>query len=237
VDLDASSINYFGQSFGGGYGAVLSAVSPDLRAAVLNVPVGTQSDGRLSPGGGLTSLYLALRQPSLLNNGAGFVDDIPLRYQPVKIRTTPGSGAIQDFFERMDWIEAMSSPVTLAEHIKQATLPGQPIKRVLFQIALGDQTVPNPAQSALIRAAYLFSQVTLYRYDIAKKIDPALPDNPHTFLIPLGDPLQTLVGFAALLQGFVYLLINADVVPDPNVLVQPTVGINLFETPLILPEQ
>lgn len=239
VDLDSTSIYYFGQSLGGGYGAMLSAVSPDVRAAVLNVPVGTQTDGRLAPGGGAPTLYLALRQPSLLNKGTGYVDDLPLRYQPAMIRTTPGSGAIQDFFERMDWIETMSSPVTLAEHIKQGTLPGQPIKKVLFQIALGDQTVPNPAQSALIRAAYASSQVSLYRHDIARKIDPALPANPHTFLIPLGDPLEQVVGFAALQQGVAFLASGAEIVPDVNPFVRSTlgIGVNLFETPAFLPEQ
>jgi len=49
-----------------------------------------------------------------------------------------------------------------------STLPGVPIKRVLFQFARGDQTVPNPANSAWIRAAYMREWVLLYRHDLAR---------------------------------------------------------------------
>ncbi|HEY3441233.1 MAG TPA: Ig-like domain-containing protein [Paludibaculum sp.] len=236
-DLNSASINYFGQSLGGGYGAVLTAVSPDIAGSVLNVAVGTQTDNRLSPSRGLATSFLALRQPALLNKGDNFEDDLPLRYQDVKIRTTPGSAAIQDLFERIDWLEAVSSPVVLAPHMKQATLPGQPIKRVLFQMALGDQTVANPSTTALIHAAYLGNQVSLYRHDIARTIDPTLPANPHTYLIPLGSPIQSLVGFSALQQGFVFLASGLEAVPDANAQVRALLGVDLFETPVFLPER
>ncbi len=237
-DLDPSSISYFGQSLGAGYGAILTAVCPDINAAVLNVPPGAQTDVRLSPTfRPLAVGIFALRQPSLLNKGVEFEDDIPLRYQPVKLRATPGSPAIQDFIERIDWLEAMSSNIVLAPHMKQATLPGQPIKRVLFQMALGDQTVANPSTTSLIRAANMTNQMSLYRFDIAKTIDPTLPANPHTFLIPLGSTASTIIGFATLQQGFAFLASGTTVVPDANAFVRPLLGKDLFETPTFLPEQ
>jgi hypothetical protein len=54
-----------------------------------------------------------------------------------------------------------ASDVVLAPHIKSATLPGQPIKRVLFQMAIGDQSVANPSTTSLIHAANLTAQVSL----------------------------------------------------------------------------
>jgi len=238
TDLDPTNINYYGQSYGGGYGALLTAVSPDIKSAVLNVPPGSMADTRLSVGQRpLAILALATRQPSLLNKGADFVDDIPLRYQDVKVRTTPGSAAIQEFIERLDWLEAPGSSVMHAGFMKQATLPGQNIKRVLFQFALGDQTVANPSTSWLIRSAYMWRQVSLYRHDIARSLDPTLPINPHTFLVPFGSSLQTLVGFSALQQGIAFIASGTELVPDANSLARPLTGKDLFETPAFLPEQ
>ena len=237
-DLDPSLITYFGQSLGGGYGTALTAVSPDIKASVLNVAFGPQTDTRLSSQRGISRGFLAFRQPSLLNNGADFVDDLPLRFQPVKLRTTPGSAAIQEVFDRVDWLEAVTSPVVLAPFIKSATLPGQGIKRVLFQMALGDQTVANPSTTSIIRAANVTNQVSLYRFDIAKSVDPTLPPNPHTFLIPVGSNATAAIAFAALQQGFTFLASGSVVVPDVNTLLRPLFGKDLFEEPPVtLPEK
>ena len=90
--------------------------------------------------------------------------------------------------------------------------------------------------AAVVRAAYLPGQISLYRHDLAKRIDPTLPDNPHIYLIPLGTPLQQLVGFAALQQGITFLASPTEAIPDVNLLVRPVVGVNLFETPAFPPE-
>ena len=239
-DLDPSSITYFGQSLGSAIGAVLTSISPDISAAVLNVPPGTSIDFRLSQSfrTPLGVPLLGFRQPVLLNKGpTDFEDDLPLRYQPPKLRTTPGSGAIQDFFERLEWLEVVSSPNVLAPHLKQATLPGQPIKRVLFQMAIGDRTVANPSTTALIRAANMVNQTSVYRFDIAKTIDPTLPANPHTFLTQLVSTASTVVALATLQQGLSFLGASTTFVPDVNAFVKPILGKDLFETPAVLPEQ
>ncbi len=238
VDLDPTFINYYGQSYGGGYGALLTAVSPDIKSAVLNVPPGSQADTRMSVGQRpLAILALASRQPSLLNKGVDFIDDIPLRYQAVKLRTTPGAAAIQEFIERLDWLEAPGSAIIHAAYMKQATLPGEAIKKVLFQFAFGDQTVANPSTSALIRSAYMWNQVSMYRHDIARTLDPTIPLNPHTYLVPFGTTLQTIVGFAALQQGITFIASGSEQVPDANQLVHALTGKDLFETPTFDPEQ
>jgi hypothetical protein len=65
-----------------------------------------------------------------------------------------------------------------------------------------------------------------------------LPANPHTFLVPLGSNASTLIGFAALQQGFTFLASGSTVVPDVNPLVKPLLGKDLFEEPpVFLPEQ
>lgn len=239
-DLDPSTITYFGQSLGGAVGAMLTSVSPDINAAVLNVPPGAGVDFRLSQSfrTAFGVPLLGFRQPVLLNKSAtDWEDDLPLRYQPPKMRTTPGSGAIQDFYERLEWLEGVSSPNVLAPHMKQATLPGQPIKRVLFQMAIGDRTVGNPSTTALIRSANMVNQTSVYRFDIAKTIDPTLPENPHTYLIPLGSTTSTVVGLATLQQGLTFLGASTTFVPDVNPFVRPILGKDLFETPAVLPEQ
>ncbi|MBS1876398.1 MAG: Ig-like domain-containing protein [Acidobacteria bacterium] len=238
-DLDGSSISYLGQSLGGDYGALLTSLSPDIQASVLNVALGEQTDARLSKAEGAIALALfALRQPSLLNNGAGFIDDIPLRDQPVKVRSTPGAAALQDFIERVDWMGAMASDVVLGPLMKPAPLPGQTSKRVLFQMALGDETVANASTSAIIRAADSANLVSLYRHDIARAIDPTLPENPHTYLIPLGTATQSVIGLATLQQALTFLASGANTIPDVNPLVRFVLGKDLFEQPpATLPEQ
>jgi hypothetical protein len=42
--------------------------------------------------------------------------------------------------------------------------------------------VPDPADSALIRAAGLREQTSLNRAGRARAAVPAMPENPHTFL-------------------------------------------------------
>jgi hypothetical protein len=239
VDLSGRDIHYIGQSLGGWYGSLVTAVIPEVSASVLNVPPGSQTMAlRHGPGfrAGLGTPLLGNRQPSLLNRGDGFDEDMPLRYEAVRIRSVPGAAAIQELIERAEWVNSSAEPAVFAPHFKQATLGTNPIKRVLIQMAWGDATVANPSTSALVRAANLRERTVLYRHDIARQVVPSLPENPHTFLIPLGGIQQQAIALSAIGQAIEFLLSGRDFVPDANGLVAPIFRRPLFEVPEFLPE-
>lgn len=241
-DLDPSTIHYLGQSLGAMYGALLTAAEPEVSAAVLNVPPGSGTEtGRLStsPTFQFAALIaLGLRQPVLLNRGLGFVDQMPLRRQPVSLLTVPGARELQDFWDRTEWLESPGAPHSYGRHFRSATLPGVGIKRVLFQMALGDQVAANPSTSRLIQAAGMREQTVLYRYDIVRSLVPGVPADPHSFLVPQGPAATQSAGLAAIAQALTFLASGRDAVPDVNPLLAPLFGgRGVFEAaPAELPE-
>ena len=58
-------------------------------------------------------------------------------------------------------------------------LDGQGVKRVMYQFAFGDETVPNPTSATLMRAGHLAPRTTYYRNDLT----PTRDTNPHGFLL------------------------------------------------------
>ena len=56
-----------------------------------------------------------------------------------------------------------------------------PEKHVISQFAKGDQTVPSPTTTAILRAGDLADRATYYPNALAFAANPALPKNPHTF--------------------------------------------------------
>src|SRR5262249_8525287 len=122
---------------------------------------------------------------------------------------------------------------------------------VLFQFAIADRTVPNPANSALVRAANLRENTWVYRHDralqVAPRLAPDLPLNPHPYLALFADldgdtiklPSPAGLAISALAQGQIAGFFTADgsSIPDPNnPLIQFLVGAPLFEVPSKLPE-
>ena len=241
-DLDPGVIHYLGQSLGSMYGTLLTAVEPEVSAAVLNVPLGSATEsGRLSSSPTLQFIAivaLGLRQPVLLNRGLGFVDQMPLRYQPVSLLTEPGARPIQDFWDRTEWLENLGAPHSYARHLRAATLPGVGVKRVLFQMAWGDGVAVNPSTTRLIRAAGMQAQTSLYRYDLVRSLVTGVAADPHSFLIPQGPLATQATGAAAIAQVFAFLLSGREAVPDNNALVAPLFGgRSVFENPAVaLPE-
>jgi hypothetical protein len=184
-DLDPSRIYYLGQSLGGIYGTIFLAVEPNVLFGVPNVPGGSLLQiARLSPDFRvLVALALAIRTPSLLNEPfPNFNEALPLRDQPPLINTVPGADAIQQYLDHSDWVGQAGDPVAYAPYLQKAPLSGMPGKSVIIQFAKGDQTVPNPTSSALIRAGALTDRTTYYRNDLAFAADSSVPKNPHIFL-------------------------------------------------------
>jgi dienelactone hydrolase len=179
-DLSTTRIYYTGQSFGGIYGVQLLGLERTIRAGVPNVPGGPIVEiARLSPAfRPLVGLALITRTPSLYNvlppnaTLTNFDEDEPLRNQPLEVDTVPGAEAIQQYLDNSEWVQQPGNPEGWAPHI---TMP------IIFQFARGDQTVPNPTATRVIRAGNLQPETTLFRNDLAHA-DFGTPKNPHTFL-------------------------------------------------------
>jgi hypothetical protein len=231
-DLDPARIFYFGQSFGGIYGTTLLAVEPNIRVGVPNVPGGPIIEiARLSPSfRPLVWLNLVSRTPPLANLPGlfQFNENMPLRNLPPLVDTVPGAAAIQQVLERAEWAQQAANPAAFAPHLIGRPLAGVPAKSIILQFARGDQTVPNPTTSAIIRAGNLQSRTTLFRNDLARMAIPALPANPHTFLTGIagvGAPiaLQAQAQIATFFASGGALTIDPDG-PAP-----------FFETPMVGP--
>jgi hypothetical protein len=227
ADLDASRISYAGQSFGGIYGVDFLALEPDLVAGVANVPGGPIIEiARLSPSfRPLVGISLITRTPSLYNavpnpTLTNFVENIPLRGQPILIDTVPGASAIQELIDRSEWAQQSANPAALAPYVQHP---------IIVQFAKGDRTVPNPTTTAILRAGDLAGRATYFRNDIAGPGGTQLYPNPHTFLTGIGSPATVLVALEAQAQMAAFLASNGAVTIDPD-------GAGpVFETPIAGP--
>jgi hypothetical protein len=236
-DLDGARIYYVGQSFGGIYGTIFLGVEPGVRAGVLNVPGGPIIEiARLSPVfRDLVTMSLAARVPPLLNVFPiaapllGFNENLPLRDQPPVINTVPGALAIQEFIERAEWASQSGSPVAYGRHIRKDPLDGVPAKSVIYQFAKGDQTVPNPTTTSILRAGDLADRATYFRNDEVAATIPGAPANPHTFLLNLGVP--AVAGLAVAAQGQVAMFF----VTDGTLIIDPDGAAPFFEVPIAGP--
>jgi Bacterial virulence factor lipase N-terminal len=189
-DLDPNRIYYAGQSFGGIYGTIFLGIEPDIRVGVPNVPGGPIIDiVRLSPSFQLLlTQALAVRVPSLLNAGPPifFNDNSPLRNLPPVTNSVPGAIAIQTVEDTSRWLGQAGDPVAWAPFIRKSPLPGDLAKSVIIQFARGDETVPNPTATALIRSGDLSDRATFFRNDLAFALGVGFGKNPHTFMTNIG---------------------------------------------------
>jgi hypothetical protein len=241
LDLNPLKIYYTGQSFGSIYGTLFEAVEPNVLAGTLNGG-GTQTDvARLSPiARQIGAAYLAGFTPSLLNVPPAppqayfhdrFNDEYVYREQVIT-DSVPGALPVQAAFEEADWLAMLGDPLSYAAHLKTAPLPGVPAKPILVQFGLGDLEVPNPTESAMVRAGGLQSATWLLRTDLAVAIDPGLlgltqpgvpyPIYPHRFLSnptlfnPLSPNLGTAIGVAAQEQIADFFASDGATIPNPN---------------------
>jgi dienelactone hydrolase len=218
LDLSRSRIYYAGQSFGGIYGVQLLALDPDIRAGVPNVPGGPIDEiARLSPAfRPLVGLALLAHVPSLYNavpnvpSFTNFNENMPLRNLPPVI-ATPDQVAIQQFLEWSIWAQQAGNPAAYAPDLTQP---------VIIQFARGDETVPNPTASAILRAGNLAGRATLFRNDLAFAQVPGYTvKNPHTFLTNVtdpSDPAATQFALEAQQQIATFLASDGTVTIDPD---------------------
>ena len=235
-DLDPNRIYYTGQSFGGIYGTIFLGIEPDIRAGVPNVPGGPIIDiVRLSPSFQLLlTQALSVRIPILLNAGAPlfFNDNSPLRNLPPVTNNVPGAIAIQTVEDTSRWLGQAGDPVAWAPFIRKNPLPGDQPKPVIIQFARGDETVPNPTATALIRSGDLTDRTTFYRNDIAFAVGVSTLKNPHTFLTSLPSP----IAIEPQIQIGTFFATNGALTIDPDsVGLFPAIVPPLFEVPIAGP--
>jgi hypothetical protein len=244
ADLDATRMAYVGHSAGAMYGTVLLAIEPSIGVGALICGGGPSVDiFRLGGFRRTLGRALSVRTPSLLNAAVpdadpakasfDFIDNLPLRNQPIAVHSTSGSMEIQQLFDRMSWVSQSANSVAYAPYLRVSPLPGHPMKRVLVQFAKGDRLMPNPTTTALIRAGRLAGRTTLYRADLALTSDPrGMPKDPHNFLLDGVDTAERPFALAAQRQIATFLSSGGKKILDPD-------GDGpIFETPIkgLLPE-
>ena len=89
-------------------------------------------------------------------------------------------------------------------------------KPVLIQFARGDQTVPNPTTTAILRAGKLTQFAVQYRNDLAYSANPGIPKNPHTFLTNIAIPAAAPYAIGAQRQIAEFFISNGVTVMDPD---------------------
>jgi hypothetical protein len=129
----------------------------------------------------------------------------------------PGAMAIQQAFENAEWVMQASNPVAYAPHLRKDPLPGVPAKSVLFQFAKGDQSIPNPTNTAIVRAGDLADRTTFYRHDLAYAENAALEQvNPHGFMTAVrnSEPLVREIAQGAQRQIATFFATDGQVILD-----------------------
>jgi pimeloyl-ACP methyl ester carboxylesterase len=233
--LDGSRVSYVGQSLGSAYGALFLALDPQVEVGVLNVaPDSITNAGRFAISPGLQRFLAPVlgQSPVLL--------EFPLRHQPVRILSSPLAAAGQDYVALLEWLEASGQPGLYAPYFKSATRPGLPLKRILFQVAIGDHTVPNPSSSALIRNANLVETTSIYRHDLAREMFPAMSADPHPYLVwgVIGSgAAEQAVGAAAGAEVIGFLNSGGRTVPNVNAIRNPFSRPVFEHPPRALPEE
>ncbi len=134
----------------------------------------------------------------------------------------------------------MSTPgegLYFAPHLKLSLLAGVPAKKVLWQFPIGDRTNPNPTETAMVRAAGMQDSTRVYRTDLAYAANAAVPINPHTILLDVGNAVNAPIALAAQSQVAGFVASGGAAIPDPSASVAKVFNVpNLFEAPSTLPE-
>jgi hypothetical protein len=236
----------------------LLGVDSSVQAGVFSSAGSPVSENRRLSGGGRAAFgqLLKSRTPPLLNTpgittfggvsamAPFFNDNLPLRNEiPLMVKledgakydiqspvlnTVPGAMAIQEVAENLVWLSQSGNAVAYAPYLRKSPLAGMPTKSVIYQFARGDGGAPNPDMTAILRAGDLADRATFYRHDLAYAENPALPKNPHGFMISTANPIFRPIALAAQDQIAVFFETDGALITHP----EPA---RFFEVPIVLP--
>jgi uncharacterized protein (TIGR03437 family) len=244
ADLDPARLYYFGSSLGGIYGTIFVALEPAIRAGAPAFAGFGPDLFRLGAFRSQVGGQLQTRTPSLINSpgisqiwgltvpAPYFNENKPLRNLPPVINDAPGATEIQRLFDYQLWARQSANPAAYAPYLRKNPRPGTSAKPMLILLAKGDQTVPVPTGSTIVRAGDLAGVTTYLRFDLAFSRDPKIPNrNPHIInaaISALNGP--TAVAIATGLQEQVATFFETDGarITHPN-------PAEFFEVPIKLP--
>jgi hypothetical protein len=157
-----------------------------------------------------------------LEDGSSRVIQSPL------VNDVPGAIAIQKVLDNAEWVMLSSASLAYVPHLRTAPLAGIAPKSILVQFAKGDQSVPNPFTSALLRAGDLADRATFYRHDLAYAENPSLPKFVHPFLSSVSNPGLRDIALGAQEQVAAFFASDGKEIihPEPQ---------RFFEVPIIPP--
>src|SRR5262245_4727097 len=253
-DLNPAQVSYFGNSWGANLGSMLLAVEPDVRSGVL-INAGAagliQRNALSPPNRSTTGAALQARVPSLINSpgltsiggvsvsAPFFNENMPLRNQPPVINTVTGATAIQEYFERSEWVGMSADAAAYAAHLRKDPLAGVPAKPVLIVFAKGDETIANPWEAAVVRAGGLADRTIVYRNDLAFAEDNRVPKDPHLFLQLIESPVPIAKQIAFGVQDLIAAFLASDgamiIQPEPSRFFEALIDVALFEDLNFLP--
>ncbi|MGH9584945.1 MAG: hypothetical protein ACRD4O_18650, partial [Bryobacteraceae bacterium] len=271
IHLNPQRVFYVGQSLGSIYGTLFTAVEPGVGTAVLNGDGGSEVDiARLSISGRPEAIaYLGVTNPALFNVKTMNAPPEAYFHAPLfpglfnqnyvfpgsapVVNNVPGAMAIQAAFEAADWLDMLGDSLSYAPHLSSDPLSGVPEKNVLFQFGYGDLEVPNPTESAVVRAADGQTNTSLFDFQAAASISPDLlgvtmtmgsvpfPILPHRILSNptiFGAPSETPLSLAEQRQAAQFFASDGESIVDPDQFLvgSPYAHQNLFTDPTALPE-
>lgn len=193
----------------GGLGAVLATRTPSL----LNPPGITTLDG--VPVAGAPRLFnenMPLRDGEAFAVGLadGTTHTIQSTIQFPLINSVPGAIAIQEYLEKRDWVNQSGNQVAYARHLRRDPLAGVPPKSVLILFGKGDQMIPNPNATAMLRAGGLADRAIFYRNDTAYTRDHGVPKDPHRFVNNIDDSNPLVAAIARFAQERIAVFLNGE---------------------------
>src|SRR5262249_20872820 len=119
-------------------------------------------------------------------------------------------------------------PGAYAPHLRKDPLPGVPARPVIVQFARGDQNIANPLATAILRAGDLADRATFFRNDLAFAENPAVPKNPHRFMVNIHIPAAVAIALGAQQQIATFFATGGTTVIHP----EPA---RFFEVPIVGP--
>ena len=223
ADLSTSRIYYAGQSFGGIYGTILlGARAATPQPACRTSPGGSIIEiARLGPASGRWSgIALLTRTPSLLQRRrrtAGPHDvqrEHPAAQPAAARRQRAGRVGDPGGARRTEWVQQAGNPVLAPSSASPLHGTGEP---VIFQFAKGDQTVPNPTATAILRAGDCADRrdALPQRPGVRARTRPT-PKNPHTFLTNIGVPAARRTRSQAQAQIATFFATDGATTIDPD---------------------